>query len=57
MWNLKKNTNKYIYKTETDSDIENKFMVTKVGREVGRDKFEAWDQQLHKIDMQQGFTV
>ena len=53
MWNLKKNTNKYIYKTETDSDIENKFMVTK----VGRDKFEAWDQQLHKIDMQQGFTV
>ena len=57
MWNLKNNTNKYIYKTETDSDIENKFMVTKVGREMGRDKFEDWDQQLHKIDMQQGFTV
>ena len=43
MWNLKNNTNKYIYKK--DSDIENKFMVTRVGREVRRDKFEAWDQQ------------
>ena len=57
MWNLKNNTNTFIYKTETDSVIENKFMVTKVGREMGRDKFEDWDQQLHKIDMQQGFTV
>ena len=30
MWNLKKNdTNELIYKTEIDSDIENKVMVTK----------------------------
>ena len=30
MWNVKKkDTNKLIYKTEIDSDIENKFMVTK----------------------------
>ena len=29
MWNLKNNTNELIYETETDSDIENKFMVIK----------------------------
>ena len=29
MWNLKNNTNELIYKTETDSDVENKFMITK----------------------------
>ena len=29
MWNLKSNTNESIYKTETDSDIEHKFMVNK----------------------------
>ena len=29
MWNLKNNTNELIYKTETDSDMENKLMVTK----------------------------
>ena len=29
MWNLKYNTNECIYKTEIDSDIENKLMVTK----------------------------
>ena len=29
MWNLKYDTNGLIYKTEADSDIENKFMVTK----------------------------
>ena len=28
MWNLK-DTNELIYKIETDSDLENKFMVTK----------------------------
>ena len=29
MWSLKIDTNESIYITETDSDIENKFMVTK----------------------------
>ena len=28
-WNLKNNTNESIYKTETDSQIEHKLMVTK----------------------------
>ena len=34
MWNQKNDTNELIYKTETDSDIENKLMVTK-GERVG----------------------
>ena len=29
MWNLKYDTNELIYNTDTDSDIENKPMVTK----------------------------
>ena len=29
MWNIKYDTNELIYKTETDSDIENKLMITK----------------------------
>ena len=28
MWNLENNTNESTYKTETDTDIENKLMVT-----------------------------
>ena len=28
MWNLKNNINIYICKTETDSDIENKLVIT-----------------------------
>ena len=35
MWNLKYDTNELIYKTEVDSDIENKFMVTKGERGWG----------------------
>ena len=35
MWNLKYDTNQLIYKTETDSDIENKCMVTKGERGMG----------------------
>ena len=53
--NLKYVTNGFIYKTETDSQIENKLMVTK-GERCGRDKLEGWDQQIHttinKIDKQ-----
>ena len=29
MWNLKIGTNEPIYKTEIESDVENKFMITK----------------------------
>ena len=35
MWNLKNNTNKSIYKTETDTEIESKLVVTKGEREGG----------------------
>ena len=38
MWNLKYGTNELIYKTEIDSAIENKLMVTKGERGWGRDK-------------------
>ena len=43
MWNIKNNTNESIYKTETDSDIENKLMVNKGEREGRRDKLGIWD--------------
>ena len=46
MWNLKNDTNELIYETETDSDIENKFMVTKREREWRRDKWGVWDKQI-----------
>ena len=35
MWNLKNNANEFICKTETDSQMENKRMVTKGEREGG----------------------
>ena len=45
VWNLKKNsdTNELIYKTERDSDLENKLMVTKGETWWGRDKLGVWD--------------
>ena len=36
MWNLKYDTNELIYKTETDSQTENRLVVAK-GRGVGED--------------------
>ena len=33
MWNLKYDTNEFIYKTEIDLDTENKSRVTKGGRD------------------------
>ena len=39
MWNLKSGTDGPIYKTETD--VENKFMVTK--GEKGKNKLGDWD--------------
>ena len=43
MQNLQNSTNESIYKTETDSDIENKLMVNKGEREGRRDKLGIWD--------------
>ena len=43
MWNLKRWSNEFIYKTETDSDFKNKLMVTKGERWWGRDKLGGWD--------------
>ena len=45
MWNLKHGRNELIYKTETDSQTENKLKVTKgeAGWEGGRDKLGVWN--------------
>ena len=43
MWNPKMYTNECVHKIETDSDIENKLLVTKGERQVGRDKLGEWD--------------
>ena len=43
MWNLKNNTNESPYKTEIDSDIENKLMVFKEEREEEVDMLRVWD--------------
>ena len=43
MWNLKYNAHELIYKTETDTDIENKFRITKGERGWRRDKLGVWD--------------
>ena len=43
MWNLKYNTNEPIYKTETDSDIENRPMVVSGERRWERDGLGVWD--------------
>ena len=43
MWNLKYDTNELIYKTETDSQTENKLMVIKGEKKWGRDILGVWD--------------
>ena len=57
MWNLKNNTNEYIYKTETD---RHRKQTNGYQRGWG-DKLGVWDQQtqttIHKIDKEQGPTV
>ena len=59
MWNLKYDTNELIYKTETD--LENKVMVTKGEKGWLRYKSRVWNQQIqttiYKIDKQQGPIV
>ena len=43
MWNLKYNTNKPIYKIETDSDMDNRPMVVSGERQWERDGLGVWD--------------
>ena len=43
VWNLKYDTNELIYKTETDTDVENKHTVTKGEWGWGRNKLGVWD--------------
>ena len=45
MRNLKSNKNEvlYIYNRNRLTNIENKFVVTKGGRERGKDKLGIWD--------------
>ena len=56
----RKNTNKLIYKTETDSETS-KTVLSKGKLGGVRDKSEAWDKHthtaIHKLDNQQGSTV
>ena len=46
MWNLKYDTNKLIYYTETNLHTEKKFMVIKGERGWGRDKLRVWGYQI-----------
>ena len=43
MQNLKYDTNELIYETETNSQTENKLIVTEEERKWGRDKLGVWD--------------
>ena len=55
-WNLNNETNEY-NKTETDSQIENKLVVTSQEREGGRSKEEEVKPTVYKINWLQGHTV
>ena len=43
MWNLKYDTNEFIYETETDSDTDNRLLVAKGEEGWGRDGVGVWD--------------
>ena len=43
MWSLKYDTNELIYKTETDSHIENRLVVAKGEGGWGRNGLGVWD--------------
>ena len=47
MWNLKYDTNEFIYKTEIDSQTQNKLMVTKGGKEGKEMDCESGVGRLH----------
>ena len=42
MWGLRNNTNKLIYKTETESDIESQTYGYQRENGMGRDKLVVW---------------
>ena len=60
MWNLKYDTNKLIYETETFTNTENRPVVAK-GEGVGGDEVGLWGWQMHTIiyrmNKQQGPNV
>ena len=43
MWNLKKDANEFIYKTETDSQMQKTNLWLPKGKGRGRDKLGVWD--------------
>ena len=43
MWNLKYDTNEFIYETEKDSDTDNRLLVAKGEEGWGRDGVGVWD--------------
>ena len=51
MWNLKNNTNDFIYKTEKEPQTENKLIVTKGerGQDINRDMELTDNTPLYKI--------
>ena len=49
MENKKKDTYELIYKTETDSEFENKLTVTKGESWGHRDELGVWDSHVHTI--------
>ena len=62
MWNLKRNdTNEITYKTEKDTDLENKPMVVGWGKDGGKGWLGSLDGHVHtvifKMDNQEGPTV
>ena len=61
MWNLKKDTNELIYKSDTDSQTSKTNLWLPKGEGEGRDKLGVWDWHMHVIvygmDGQQGPAV
>ena len=62
MWNLKKDTNELIYRTETDSQILKYLMVNEEDRwGGGRDGLRVWDwhmqTEVHRTISHQGPAV
>lgn len=42
VWNLKNGTNEFIFKTEVESQMQKKVIVTKMKMREGRDKLGDW---------------
>ena len=61
MWNLKYDTNEFIYETETDSQTQRTDLWLQEGGAVGEGCIGIWGQQMHtsiyRMEKQQGPTV